>query len=204
MIEPVVPLRLLEHYAFCPRQAAIEFVEGVWFDNAHTVRGVRSHRRVDAAASRTERGRRVLRGIELWSERYGLTGRADAVEVLADGSVEPVEYKYGSRHGRNAEVQFCAQALCLEEMLDVSIGVGHIWYAGPRRRHQVAIDDELRALTLATVAAIRALHSADHLPAAPNDARCHECQFLGYCLPGLVSTPERVRSYLRHEVMTCA
>ncbi len=203
MSEPVVALRALEHFSYCPRQAAIVHVDGVWFDNAHTVRGVRGHRRVDAAPSRVERGRRVLRGVELWSERYGLTGRADTVEVLADGSVEPVEYKHGRRHGRNAEIQLCAQALCLEEMLDVSIEVGHVWYAGPRRRDRVAIDAELRALTLDTVAAIRALHDATQLPEAVNDARCDECQLLGYCPPGLVTAPKRIRAYVEREVMRC-
>lgn len=126
MIEPVIPLRALEHDAYCPRQAAMIHVDGVWADNAHTVRGVRGHRRVDTAPSRHERDRRVLRGLSLWSEQLGLVGRADAVEIFDDGTIEPVEYKHGRRHGAAAESQLCAQAFCLEEMLGVSVQVGHV------------------------------------------------------------------------------
>ena len=75
----------------------------------------------------------VLRAIPLWSETLGLSGRADAVEMHS-GVVRPVEYKSGTRHGLAADLQLCAQALCLEEMLDVEIPDGDIWYGGPRRR----------------------------------------------------------------------
>ena len=198
-----IPLRALEHHSYCPRQAAIIHVDGVWRDNEHTLRGARGHRRVDTAPSREERGRLVVRGVALWSERLGLTGRADAVEILADGSVEPVEYKQGVRHGRNAEVQLCAQALCLEEMLGIAIDRGHVWYAGLRRRHPVAIDVALRDLTTDTIAALREVLQSERLPAAPNDGRCRECQLHGHCLPELVASPVAITRYLAREVFAC-
>lgn len=203
MVEPVIPLRALEHYSFCTRKAALTFVDGIWRDNEHTLRGVRGHRRVDSAPSRVERGRTIMRGVELWSERFGLTGRADAVEILPDGSVEPVEYKQGVRHGRNAEVQLCAQVLCLEEMLDVTIERGHVWYAGLRRRQAVVMGDNLRRLTVGTIIALRDTLQSDRLPAAPNDSRCGECQLRGHCLPELVARPKVVTRYLLQEVFTC-
>ena len=85
----------------------------------------------------------MLRAIPLWSEELGLSGRADAVEV-EDGAVRPVEYKAGVRHGAAADLQLCAQALCLEEMLDVEIPHGYVWYGGPRRRLQVDFTEALR------------------------------------------------------------
>lgn len=203
MVEPMVPLRALEHHAYCKRKAAIIHVDGVWRDNEHTVRGVRGHRRVDHGASRTERGRMVLRGVELWSETLGLVGRADAVEILPDGSVEPVEYKHGIRHGRNAEIQLCAQALCLEEMLGVEIRRGHVWYAGLRRRQAVDLDEELRQVTLGAIDEIRTALRADRLPEAPNDARCRECQLRSYCVPELVADPQMVMKYMNSEVLMC-
>ena len=60
----------------------------------------------------------VLRAIPLWSEALGLSVVPDAVEIQS-GVVRPVEYKSGTRHGLAADLQLCAQALCLEEMLDV-------------------------------------------------------------------------------------
>lgn len=202
-MEPVIPLRALEHYAYCPRQAAIIHVDGVWMDNAHTVRGVRGHKRVDSAPSRVERGRQVLRGVELWSERLGLTGRADALELLPDGTVEPVEYKQGTRHGRSAEIQMCAQAFCVEEMLGIEVVTGHVWYSASKRRQRIALDSELRDLTLDTISRIRQAFTAPALPDAVNDRRCDECQLLGYCLPDVVADPARVASYLEREVFAC-
>lgn len=203
MSTAVIPLRALENHLYCPRQAAIIHVDGVWRDNAHIVKGLRGHQRVDTHPSRPERGRYVVRGLELWSERHGLTGRADVVEVLHDGTVEPVEYKHGVRHGRTAEVQLCAQALCLEEMLDIEVTEGHVWYAGHRRRDRVAIDTELRDLTIRSIEDIRSCFSSGNLPPAPNDARCDECQLNGYCLPSLVSDPGRVAGYIDQEVFAC-
>ena len=202
-MEPVIPLRALEQHAYCPRQAAIIYVDGFWLDKAHTARGVSGHRRVDTAPSRTERGRLVVRGLELWSEQLGLTGRADVVEILPDGRVEPVEYKSGYRHGRNAEIQVCGQAMCLEEMLGISVERGHVWYGGLRRRQAVVFDAELRRLTIETILAVREAMLAEQLPPAVNDRRCHECQLRAHCLPEMLSQPTKVLEYVEEEVFGC-
>lgn len=204
MIEPVVSLSALEHHAYCPRQAALIHVDGAWLDNADIIRGQRGHTRVDAAPSRVERGRRVLRGMPLWSEQLGLTGRADVIEVHPDGSIEPVEYKHGVRHGQAAEIQVCSQGLCLEEMLDTRIDAGAVWYAGFRQRQPVDFDDDLRRLTIETIGEVRDALATGDLPGAPNDDRCSECQLLPYCLPGLVAEPALVTAYVRDQVFSCA
>ena len=97
--ELVVPVAALEHHVYCPRQCALIHVDGLWFDNRHTVRGQAGHRRADSGEIKSERGRTVLRSVPLFSERLGLSGRADAIEVHTDSSVVPVEYKMGVRHG---------------------------------------------------------------------------------------------------------
>ena len=119
----VIPISAIEHFVYCPRQCALVHCDGIWADNAHTVRGSRSHRRVDSGKARRERGKLVLRAIPLWPEELGLTGRADAVELDGD-VVRPVEYKSGVPHGTAADLQVCAQAMCLEEMLAVEIPRG--------------------------------------------------------------------------------
>lgn len=200
--EPIVLISAIEHFAYCPRQCALIHCDGVWSDNAHTVRGTRAHRRVDSGKSRLERGRRVLRGIPLWSEELGLSGRADAVEVKGD-DVRPVEYKSGTRHGSAADLQLCAQAICLEEMLEIEVPFGHVWYGGPRRRVQVEFTMGLRKEVRDAVDAIRAQLTSAKLPEAPNDVRCSECQLLHYCLPGVSSAPRRIDSYMKNYVFSC-
>ena len=202
-VEPVIAVRAIEHHAYCPRQCALIHVDGVWADNVHTLRGRRGHRRVDGAPDRQERGRRVLRSVPLWSEALGLTGRADAVEVHDDGTVVPVEYKVGTRHGDAAALQLCAQALCLEEMLGVAVPMGFVWYARHRRRIRVDIDEQLREATTDAIRAIRASFLSPSLPPAVDDARCRECQLLGHCLPGVVARRDRVHEYTQQELAGC-
>lgn len=199
---PVIAVSAIEHFAYCPRQCALIHCDGIWFDNAHTVRGARVHRRVDSGHHNMVRGRRILRGIPLWSEALGLSGRADAVEIFGE-TVRPVEYKSGVPHGAAAKLQLCAQALCLEEMLGIPIASGGIWYAGPRRRVEVEFSGPLREQVEAAIDAIRAQLISGDLPDAVNDARCAECQLVHHCLPGVISSKRKVQRYMSDVVFEC-
>ncbi|OOV35452.1 CRISPR-associated protein Cas4 [Candidatus Synechococcus spongiarum LMB bulk15M] len=203
-VELVVPISAIEHFAYCPRQCALIHCDGVWSDNEHTVRGTRAHRRVDSGKHRRERGQLVLRGIPLWSEVLGLSGRADAVEIAEDDAIRPVEYKAGVRHGPTADLQLCAQALCLEEMLKAEIPYGYVWYGGPRRRLRVDFTTALRNEVCGIVEEIREQLLSGQLPAAVDDERCSACQLLHHCLPQLANAPRKVRSYLKDVVFGCA
>ena len=167
-----------------------------------TIRGTYAHKRVDSGAHRTERGCRVLRAIPLWSEKLGLSGRADVVEVHAD-KVVPIEYKSGSRHGRTADLQLCAQAMCLEEMLEVDVRYGFVWYSGPRRRFHVDFTQELRSSVVEIVHQIRSQLRTGILPDAPNDQRCVECQLRPHCMPGLCSSRRKITRYVNKVVYGC-
>ncbi len=200
--EPVIPISAIEHFEYCPRQCALIHCDGVWSDNIHTVRGSRAHRRVDSGKHRFERGRQVLRSIPLWSEELGLTGRADAVEIQGE-AVQPVEYKSGVRHGAPADLQLCAQALCLEEMLEIKVEFGFVWYGGPRRRSRVDFSSTLRQQVLDIVSSIRRQILTTALPVAPNDDRCNECQLSHHCLPELTSSPHSITRYLSKAIFEC-
>ncbi|MBA2725942.1 MAG: CRISPR-associated protein Cas4 [Actinobacteria bacterium] len=202
-VEPVVPISALEHYAYCPRQCALIHVDGVWQENPHTVKGSFGHQRVDTGRHRKERGVTVLRAIPLWSEKLGLSGRADAVEVVAEGSMKPIEYKIGTPHGRSADIQLCAQALCLEEMMGRPVTAGAVWYANLRRRQEVEIDQSLRSLTLQATTQVRELLVTSRLPPAVDDSRCLQCQLFSHCLPSVSAHPDRARRYIQDSVLTC-
>lgn len=198
----MVPISAIEHHVYCPRQCALIHCDGVWNDSAHTVRGSRSHRRVDSGKHRRERGKLVLRAIPLWSETLGLSGRADAIEIEGE-DVCPVEYKSGVPHGQAANLQLCAQAMCLEEMLGVEVTEGYVWYGGPRRRIRVGFHFSLRQEVERVVNAVRSQLRHGTLPSAPNDERCTECQLRAHCLPELTSAPNKVSRYLAREVFRC-
>ncbi len=187
-----VPISALEHYSYCPRQCAFIHVEQTFEENLFTIKGQIAHEWVDSAGDTATRGVRVARGMPLWSERLGLQGKADLVEFRPEGAY-PVEYKLGHRAGIHADLQLCAQALCLEEMLGVAVPRGAIFYHGLHRRHEVAIDQLLRDTTMRAIEAVRKMLRSQRLLRAPNDARCPSCSLLNACLPSVIGAPARVR-----------
>lgn len=197
MTEPRLPVMLsaLQHYSYCPRQCALIYQEQTFDDNVHTVRGNLAHERVDSGDSGTEYGVRVERSLPLFSERYGLVGKADVVEFLEDGTPYPVEYKHGSRHKKtHDDVQLVGQALCLEEMTGKAVPEGAIYHHKSRRRRVVPITPELRDFTVDLITQVRTLLESGMMPPpVDNRALCKECSLQDSCQPDLVSQHRNIR-----------
>jgi CRISPR-associated exonuclease Cas4 len=143
------------------------------------------HEKAHDGPDETKAGVRIVRGLDVKSEALGLSGQCDVVEFAADGSVLPVEYKRGKPKGHRAdEVQLCAQALCLEEMMGVAVPEGRLFYGQTRRRTDVRFDTELRALTVGTA---RRLHeliaSRETPPASYEERKCDACSLIQLCMP---------------------
>lgn len=106
--QPMLPVRMVNEFVYCPRLAYLEWVQGEWAGSADTAEGTHVHRRVDKAAGNVaatnEPAAKVLhaRSVELSSARLGLIGKLDLVEV--DGQVAtPIDYKKGRRKHVTAE-----------------------------------------------------------------------------------------------------
>ncbi len=185
--QDTVLISALEHYSYCPRQCYLIHVEGVFDETTFTLRGHRAHARVDQRTDRTERGAKVLRGLPIWSERHGLVGRCDAVEVL-DGEYRPVEYKVGTRRGKvHASIQAAAQALCLEEMFGVVVQELGIYFISNREKLRLPLTDDLRLRTLNCIEATRQSLRQWKPPVPVADARCKNCSLIDACQPFTVS-----------------
>ena len=194
----LLPLSALQHFIYCPRQCALIHLEQQWTENLFTAEGRTQHDRVDRPEHETRDGVRTEYAVPLRSLRLGLIGKADAVEFHAD-KIYPVEHKRGRPKPTHCDwVQLCAQALCLEEMLEVEIGEGAIFYGQPRRRQPVAFSAELRAETEATA---RALHELIRLggtpPAEYEKRKCDACSLIETCMP---KRARRVEEYLEKSV----
>lgn len=187
-----VPISALEHYSYCHRQCALIHVEQTFDENLYTIRGKIQHERVDSNDGRAERGIRVIRSMPLWSASLQLRGRADVVEFRSEVPY-PVEYKSGRYKKPHADIQLCAQALCLEEMLGVAVPKGAVYSQSERRRHEVVLDRTLRETTLAAIEGVRTLLREQRVPEAPNDARCPQCSLINSCLPSVVAEGARLR-----------
>ncbi len=191
--QDLVLISALEHWSYCPRQCALIHLEQTYDENLYTLRGNRAHRLAHEEGVATERGVRVARGVPLWSDRLGLIGKADVVEWHGE-TPYPVEYKAGSRRTWGHEaLQLCAQAVCLEEMLGLSVPAGAIYYHGSRQRREVELDSALRERLEEAIVTVRNLLAGTRLPEALHDARCPKCSLFDACLPDLSANPARVR-----------
>lgn len=198
----LLPISALQHLQFCERQCALIHLEGLWAENRRTVEGRLLHERVHDAGT-TVRGRvRHERGLQLCSHRLGLFGVSDMVEFPAGAPPKPVEYKRGRPKTHEAdEVQLCAQALCLEEMLSCSVPQGELFYGAIRRRVEVTFSDELRATTKAAARRLHELLAGGRTPLARREPKCDRCSLLQACMPGvLYPTATTARRYLEKTV----
>jgi CRISPR-associated exonuclease Cas4 len=191
--EDPIMISALQHYSYCPRQCALIHQEQVFDENVYTLRGRAVHERVDEPESQLEDGVRVERALPLYSERLGLTGKADVVEIHAGNAPYPVEYKHGQRRPKeHDDIQLAAQAMCLEEMTGKTVTHGAIYHHGSRRRREVEITAALRKQVEETTAAVRALLQSGKLPPPVNDERCRHCSLNENCQPEALSQAAKV------------
>jgi CRISPR-associated exonuclease Cas4 len=186
-----VLISALEHFSYCPRQCGLIHLEQTFGENIYTIRGQLSHERVDSGEVELTAGVRVERAIPLWSDRLGLRGKADVVEFRPDGPY-PIEYKVGPPRSKHADVQLCAQALCLEEMLEVPVPRGAIFHVATRRRREVEFSESLRVRTMSIVEATRQMLVTQVLPQPVPDGRCEHCSLAESCLPDVVADRNRL------------
>jgi len=196
--DELAPISALQHMLYCPRQCALIHNERQWAENRFTAEGRVLHERTDAGG-RERRGHVAIeRSVPLRSLRLGVSGFADVVEIADDGHPYPVEYKRGRpKMHRADEVQLCAQAMCLEEMLGVSVPEGALFYGRNRRRKTIAFDATLRVLTERIAADVRRMLSAREIPTPEYSAKkCEACSLKGLCQPQRPRRPGIVERWL--------
>lgn len=179
-----IPLSMINALAYCPRRFGYEFIQAEMLVNEHVVEGTLRHQGVDLGGKEWIGEAVQQRRIYVWSERLKLAGLCDLVEERA-GAIYPVEYKKG-KAGRWASdhAQLCAQALCLEERLGITIPQGAIFYFATRRREVVAFTAELRAEVERLADEAQRLVVAGMLPPPiDNRAKCRDCSLQPLCLP---------------------
>lgn len=205
--------------AFCERQWALIHLEQVWQENDRTMEGKHLHERADDPFLNESRGNiRSVRGMPLLSHRLKLRGVADVVEfhteTLHPGTngegkacalpdrdgfwrPVPVEYKRGApKFDDRDAVQLCAQAMALEEMMDVSISEGFIFYGQKRRRHKICFTEALRERTTQLAERMYGLLQQGVTPRASRGKRCSLCSLMDLCLPRLGTRHRSVSHYL--------
>lgn len=208
----------LQSFAFCQRQFALEFNEQFERVNWRVADGRVFHEKVDRVGAETRKDIHVATALRLSSGKYGLVGIADLVEFhrvgyeFLDGKKVatslpkrsgwwkpfPIEYKRGAPKSHRAdEIQLCAQAFCLEEMLCVEIGSGALFYGACRRRADVRFDNELRRLTEKTIEGARSLLVSGATPPPVITNGCDACSLKELC----IERSQSARNWIEKEVV---
>lgn len=209
-VPDLVPVRMLNEFAYCPRLAYLEWVQGEWAHNLETLEGRFGHRRVDKpsrgevptpGASGDDRGDGEppvgdshlaepihTRSLMLSAPEEGIIAKMDLVDVSSSEAI-PVDYKRGrvpevdGGAWEPERVQLCAQGLILRAN-GYSCEGGILYFIESRRRVSVVFDDALVERTRELLRAIRRMGASGRLPPPLDDSpKCPRCSLVGICLP---------------------
>lgn len=193
----MIPIRALQHYAYCPHRWGMLYMEGRWAENAHTVKGDLLHENVHREALlRSSGAGMAFGGVSLYSERLGIYGKADRIELLrcnkgtaAAGApcayrVRMIEYKPTAPKGEilaAERLQLYAQTCCAQEIFQAPVEAC-MYYADTRRRVAVAFDEEDEAFLQRILSAIRSAQESGALPPIVLQKGCSGCSMAGECM----------------------
>jgi len=211
--DDLIQLSGIQHFAFCPRQFALAYIELQWKENLFTIEGKILHEKVDDPLLKDSRESIIIwRSVDLISYRLGLIGRSDVIEFkrsdtgicLPDKEGKwlpyPVEYKRGKpKPDERDEVQLCAQAICMEEMYRTSLEEGCVFYGETRRRTVVSFTKELRKQVTDYAEEMHRLFQDAITPLPIYKPLCKSCSLFDICLPQNTNGKCSVNSYLKRE-----
>lgn len=206
----------IQHFAFCQRQWALIHIEKLWVENLLTTEGHILHEKVNNPYYiETSSSLIVSRAVPIVSHELGLNGKADLIEYMKAPDAAnavfleryggywfpvPVEYKRGRPKKDDRDIiQLCAQAMCLEEMHQVKIENGHIYYGQTRHRIQVKFDYELRCRVKDLSHKMHELFEKGVTPPASPGINCSLCSLVNLCLPKLTKKKKSARGYMERE-----
>lgn len=211
--EDLLALSGIQHFAFCPRQWALIHIEKQWNENLLTVEGRQLHKRVDNPNFFEARGDILTtRAVPVSSYTLGFYGVADMVEFYVDNEngivlkgrkgkwkPVPVEYKRGNpKKDIIDEVQLCAQAMCLEEMLCTNIEYGYIFYGETKHRTKVTFDEVLKEKVINFSEQMHNMYGKQYTPkVSKKNKSCNACSLADICLPKLGTEKLNVSNYIK-------
>ena len=189
----------IQHFAYCPRQWAIAYMEQQWQENVRTVEGKALHEKAHDDTLKEKRGNIItVRGMPIASRELGICGVCDVVEFTKDSkgislpvykgrySVVPVEYKRGKpKEGEEDVLQLTVQAMCLEEMLATNIPYGFLYYGEIRHRSKVEFTDEFRQHIRTMLRQMREYSQRQYTPIVKKRKGCANCSVRDLCVPRL-------------------
>ncbi len=197
--EEYLQIAEIQHFAFCPRQWALAYMEHQWQENVLTIEGHALHDKAhDDSIKEKRKGKIILRGMPVASRELGVSGICDVVEFIEDTAgveipsyqgkyrVIPVEYKRGKpKEGEEDILQLTVQAMCLEEMLVTEIPWGYLYYGEIRHRSKVEFLSATRERVKNMLGQMREYLQRKYTPLVKPRKACASCSVKDICIPRL-------------------
>lgn len=199
----------LQHYMYCPRQCALNYVEKVWVENYLTAAGRIIHEKTEDYFRETRKTVVHEFGVELASKEYGIFGQADVIEYHYGSPSRkellyafPIEYKRGKKkQDYSDEVQLCGQVLCLEEIISREIESAYLFYFSDRQKVTIEIDMHLRKITKECIHSVHELYRSGKLPPAVLKKGCNSCSMKNVCFPKTAGRGKSVHRYIGQKIL---
>lgn len=211
----LISISALPHFVYCKRRCALVHIDQAWSENLFTAEGRILHEHVHEQGTESRGDLYMVRGLKLRSFVLGLSGVADVVEFhrVDHGGITignkrglwqpfPVEYKRGKpKADRCDEIQLCAQAFCLEEMLATRIRSGALYYGAQHRRSVIFFDEQLRQKTAETAEKLHQLLDGNKIPKAKYSKKCDNCSLHDICMPEISKRQGSVAAYIEEGIL---
>ena len=194
-VSDLIPARMLNEFAYCPRLCYIEWVQGEFVDSVDTVEGRFQHRRVESETGKLpeEKSETIhARSVYLTGPEIGITCRIDLLE--GEGNrVIPVDYKRGEAPDipegayEPERIQICAQGLVLKEN-GFQCDEGVIYFVQSKKKVPVRLDESLVQRTKVLISNLRSVAASREMPPPlEHSPKCFRCSLAGICLPDEVN-----------------
>ncbi len=195
----MIEFRALQQYLYCPHRWGLRYLYGEWEDNAYTIIADLMHERVHSGQTLQRTAQKIAFGnVYLYSEKYGIYGRADNLELHlnANGVHIPglpqryhvciVEYKPTETKEERMTVadrmQVYAQYVCARELFGESVRA-YLYYGNTRKRKELVFDKNDDAMLISLVSRINEWMHSGTVPLAEYGNHCNGCSLKDRCMP---------------------
>lgn len=185
--ESLLPIRMIESWAYCPAQAWYRFVAGDDPVNAAMARGLRRHASLDEVPGTSRFGGTVYRHLAVRAPRLSVQGVVDEVEI-APGVLAVTEYKSASLPRlvwSGVMLQVALQWLALAEQLGATSSRAdlRVYFTESRRYRTIAAHPALFEKARNAVIALQEIMTLESPPPGLIGPRCDTCQHAPICMP---------------------
>lgn len=178
-----LPISGINTFQYCQYRFYLVYVCNEWKDNYHTTKGSINHKNVHTRFTKYRKNYKQTRQVKVKSDKLKIVGKIDVVEEK-DNLVYPVEFKSSKiSDWINNKLQICAQAMCLEEQLQMRINVGYLWFIDSHKRKKIELTKKLKEETRKVIKNAYKILKNGNIPELASKNRCDGCSLYSICLP---------------------